>query len=131
MQFPALQNEEMATVKNIRDFIYGIEYKGKDSVFGHLKKYFWKYIMQVKIVLEVYIIPFFTVFTVFLPAYFTTNNKSNIKHSFFIEEAVHSLLVKECLTEVNDIPKCCNFLNVAGRNSKLRLVLDTSTSTST
>ena len=73
-----------------------------------------------KIVDEGYIIPFLSE----PPPYFAKNNRSSIKHSSFVEEAIHSLLEKGCISEVKAIPKCCNPLTVAERNSKLRLVLD-------
>ena len=52
------------------------------------------------------------------------NNKSSLNNATFVEEAIESLLTKGCISEVDEIPMCCNPLTVANKNSKLRLVLD-------
>ena len=52
------------------------------------------------------------------------NNKSSLNNATFVEEAIESLLTKGCISEVDEIPMCCNPLTVANKSSKLRLVLD-------
>ena len=113
--------------RDVRDFDFEMKCKGNKSVVGRLKNssYFWKNNLQVsefiqKIIDEGYLIPF----TSAPPPFFAKNNKSSIDNSTFVLEAIESLLSKGCISEVFDIPKCCNPLTVADRNSKLRLVLD-------
>ena len=67
-----------------------------------------------------YVIPFLSA----PPSFFAKNNKSSFDHIGFVEEAIKSLLDKGCISEVDEMPKCCNSLTVAQKNSKLRLVLD-------
>ncbi|EDO42131.1 predicted protein [Nematostella vectensis] len=40
------------------------------------------------------------------------NNESSLKHVEFIGQAIHELLEKNCISEVNDVPYCCNPLSV-------------------
>ena len=57
------------------------------------------------------------------PPFFADNNKSSLKHSEFVSEAIETLLAANLIKEVQNRPHCCNPLTVADK-SKLRLVLD-------
>ena len=51
------------------------------------------------------------------------NNKSAIKHTSFVEEAITKLLKDKCIEEVYSKPYCVNPVTVV-EGKKLRLVLD-------
>uniref|UniRef100_A0A7M5VC30 Reverse transcriptase domain-containing protein n=1 Tax=Clytia hemisphaerica TaxID=252671 RepID=A0A7M5VC30_9CNID len=120
------QSKDQTSIKDTRDYDFK-EKCNEISVFGRLKtcSNFWKNNLHVsnfiqKIIDEGYFITFKSV----PPAFFAKNNKSSLDNSNFVQDAIKSLLSKGCISEVSDIPKCCNPLTVAERNSKLRLVLD-------
>lgn len=104
------------------------EYETSDdiSVVGRLKQNsdFWKHTLKAppfiqNVIDEGYIVPFEKTPT----SFYAKNNKSSVKHQKFTEEAVLDLLKKGAVSEVSEIPYCCNPLTVA-EGSKLRLVLD-------
>ena len=104
-----------------------INVKKENTVVGGLKKNssFWKKHLQASDFVQTifergYVIPFLSA----PPSFFAKNNKSSLDHIEFVEEAIKSLLDKGCISEVDEMPKCCNSLTVAQKNSKLRLVLD-------
>ena len=121
------EEEKIFRKDDHRDYDFDIDCKRKNSVVGCLKKNlaFWKNNLQASnfvqnVIEKGYIIPFLTV----PPAFYAKNNKSSLDHQSFVEEAIRSLIDKGCITEVKEMPKCCNPLTVANKNSKLRLVLD-------
>ena len=50
-------------------------------------------------------------------------NRSSLDHPAFVKAAISELFRKQCITEVDTLPHCCNPLTVA-KGKKLRLVLD-------
>ena len=117
----------MSKAKDIRDYEFDEKCIKQVSVVGSLKKnsLYWKNDLQVSdfiqnIIDEGYLIPLKST----PPPFFAKNNKSSIDNSAFVQESIKALLSKGCITEVSEMPKCCNPLTVAERNSKLRLVLD-------
>ena len=117
------------TIKDVRDRDYDFDETcvKEGNVVGRLKKRsnFWKNNLQVssfiqKIIDEGHLIPFTSV----PPPFLAKNNKSSLDNQKFVQDAIQSLLSKGCISEVSEIPRCCNPLTVAERNSKLRLVLD-------
>ena len=120
------QLRDQTSTKDIKDYEFKENCK-QISVVGRLKtcSNFWRNNLQVsnfiqKIIDEGYLIPFTSV----PPPFFAKNNKSSLDNASFVQDAITSLLSKGCISEVFEIPKCCNPLTVAERNSKLRLVLD-------
>ena len=119
--------QQKETIKDNREFEYEVTCKRKDSVVGRLNKkfLFWKNELQasefiLNTIKNGYTIPF-----VYNPSpFFAKNNNSSLKHTWFVEEAIQSLLEKGCISETEQMPTCCNPLTVATKNSKLRLVLD-------
>ena len=113
--------------RDIRQYEFKKSCNNQKSVVGCLKNCskFWKYKLQVsefiqKTIEDGYVIPF----TSAPPPFYAKNNKSSLDKSDFVQDAIQSLLNKRCISEVNHIPKCCNPLSVATKNSKPRLVLD-------
>lgn len=59
------------------------------------------------------------------PPFYAKNNKSSVDNTLLVEDAIHLLLSKNCISEVKDIPFSCNPLPVAIiKNTKLCLVLE-------
>ena len=56
-------------------------------------------------------------------SFYTPNNKSNLKNSRFVSQAILKLLKSNCIEELYQKPYCCNPLTVA-ESKKVRLVLD-------
>ena len=55
--------------------------------------------------------------------FYTSNNKSSLRHPQFVSQAITKLLENNCIEERKQKPYCCNPLTVA-EGKKLRLVLD-------
>ena len=98
------------------------------SVVGSLHEClpFWRDILKANnFVLDIiqhgYTIPFITE----PPSAHACNNKSALKHSQFVRDAIRKLLVSNVVREIYTPPYCCNPLTVA-EGKKLRLVLDLS-----
>ena len=66
-----------------------------------------------------YIIPVITI----PPLFYASNNKSSLRNSKFVSQAILKLLKNNCIEELDQKPYCCNPLTVA-ESKKLRLVLD-------
>lgn len=52
------------------------------------------------------------------------NNRSSLNHSSFVEKEINNLLLKGCVSVVQDKPRVINPLTVSENKGKLRLVLD-------
>ena len=63
--------------------------------------------------------PFITI----LPSFYAPSNKSNLRNSKFISQAISKLLKNNYIEELDQKPYCCNPLTVT-ENKKLRFVLD-------
>ena len=57
------------------------------------------------------------------PSFYAPNNKSNLRNSRFLSQAISKLLKNNCIEGLGQKPYCCNPLTVA-ESKKLRLVLD-------
>ena len=66
-----------------------------------------------------YIIPFITI----PPLFYAPNNKSSLRNSKFVSQAISKLLRNNCIEKLDQKPFCYNPLTVA-ESKKLRLVLD-------
>ena len=111
-------------VKDVRDFELDEKCVKQVTVVGRLKKstLYWKnHLQKCQIFFNISsLIPLKST----PPTFFVKNNKSSIDNSAFVQESIKALLLKGCISEVSEIPKCCSPLTVAVRNSKLRFVLD-------
>ena len=97
-----------------------------NSVRGRLKEnsHFWKNELKPALFVQNiidngYIMHFITV----SPSLYAPNNKSNLRNSRFISQAISKLLKNKCIEELDQKPYCCNSLTVA-ESRKLRLILD-------
>ena len=98
----------------------------KVSVRGRLKQNieFWKnelkpfYFVE-NIINNGYLMPFTTIPTPF----YAPNNKSSLRHSQFVSQAITKLQQNNCVEELKPKPYCCNPPTVA-EGKKLHLVLD-------
>ena len=95
----------------------------KSRLKNHIQ--FWKDIQAYDYILNViqngYRIPFFTT----PPSTVLSNNKSSLRHSAFVLEAIHDLLIKGLMEECSHRPTVVNPLTVSVQNSgKKRLILD-------
>ena len=95
----------------------------KSRLKNHIQ--FWIDIQAYDYILDViqngYIIPFFTT----PPSTVLSNNKSSLRHSAFVLEAIHDLLIKGLIEECSHRPTVVNPLTVSVQNSgKKRLILD-------
>ena len=95
-------------------------------VKGRLKKQydFWKINLKassfiLSIVKSGYILPFLSP----PPPFYAKNNLSALRNKVFVDNAIHELLEKNLIQEIEHRPHCCNPLTVA-EGKKLRLVLD-------
>ena len=66
-----------------------------------------------------YIMPFITIPS----SFYAPNNKSSLRNSRFVSQAISKLLKNNCIEELDQNPYCYNLLTVA-ESKKLRLVLD-------
>ena len=57
------------------------------------------------------------------PSYYARNNKSSLRNSRFVSQAISKLLKNTCIEELDQKPYCCNPLTEA-KSKKLRLILD-------
>ena len=57
------------------------------------------------------------------PSFYAPNNKSRLRNSKFVSQAISKLLRNNCIEELYQETYCCNPLTVA-ESKKLRLVLD-------
>ena len=94
------------------------------SVRGRLKEnsHFWKNELKPSLFVQNiidngYIMPFITI----PPSFYAPNNKSSLRNSRFVSQAISKLLKNKCIEELDQ--NCCNPLTVA-ESKKLRLVLD-------
>ena len=95
----------------------------KISVRGRVKEnsHFWKNELKPALFVQNiidngYIMPF-------PPSLYAPNNKSNLRNSRFISQAISKLLKNNCIEELDQKPYYCNSLTVA-ESRKLRLNLD-------
>ena len=96
------------------------------SVRGRLKEnsHFWKNELKPSLFVQNiidngYIMPFITI----PPCFYAPNNKSSLRNSRFVSQAISKLLKNKCIEELDRKPYCCNPLTVA-ESKKLQLVLD-------
>ena len=59
----------------------------------------------------------------FPPSLYAPNNKSNLRNSRFISQAISKVLKNNCIEELDQKPYYCNSLTIA-ESRKLRLNLD-------
>ena len=57
------------------------------------------------------------------PSFYDPNNKSSLRDSRFVSQAISKLLKNKCIEKLDQKPYCCNPLTVA-KSKKFRLVLD-------
>ena len=53
--------------------------------------------------------PFITI----TPSFYAPNNKSSLRNSRFVSQAISKLLKNNCIEELDQKPYCCNPLTVA------------------
>ena len=114
-----------ATINSDRDWEIS-DKTGEISVRERLKEnsHFWKNELKPSLFVQNiidngYIMPFITI----PPSFYAPNNKSSLRNSRFVSQAISKLLKNKYIEELDQKPYCCNPLTVA-ESKKLRLVLD-------
>ena len=117
------QIEETETLVNLDRHWKIFRQNRGNSVRGRLKEnsHFWKNELKPALFVQNiidngYIMPF-------PPSLYAPNNKSNLRNSRFISQAISKVLKNNCIEELDQKPYYCNSLTIA-ESRKLRLNLD-------